>query len=87
MASRTARLVMTSGGVEPVMDGGGDGHSVFARSFLNKLRSGEEIIDGTSLFQSIREPVVLSSQQVPQYANIRFVQSDGGDFLFVRDGS
>lgn len=87
MATRTARLVMTSGGVEPVLDGGGDGHSVFARSFLNKLRSGEDIIDGTSLFQSIREPVVLSSQQVPQYANIRFIQSDGGDFLFVRKDS
>ena len=87
MASRTARLVMTSGGVEPVMDGGGDGHSVFARNFLNKLRSGEAIIDGTSLYQSIREPVVLSSQQVPQYANIRFIQSDGGDFLFVRKDS
>lgn len=84
MASRSARLVMTSGGVEPVMDGGGDGHSVFARSFLNKLESGEEIIDGTSLFQAIREPVILGSEQVPQYSNIRFVDSDGGDFLFVR---
>ena len=84
MANRTARLVMTSGGVEPVMDGGGDGHSVFARSFLAKLRGPQPIIDGTSLYQSIREPIVMSSEQVPQYSNIRFVDSDGGDFLFVK---
>ncbi len=84
MATRTARLVMTSGGVEPVMDGGGDGHSVFARSLLAKLRTPEIIIDGTSLYQAIREPVVMSSDQVPQYSNIRFIDSDGGDFLFVK---
>jgi hypothetical protein len=84
MATRTARLVMTSGGVEPVMDGGGDGHSVFARSLLAKLRTPEIIIDGTSLYQAIREPVVMSSEQVPQYSNIRFIDSDGGDFLFVK---
>ncbi|MEM8490375.1 MAG: caspase family protein [Pseudomonadota bacterium] len=87
MASRSARLVMTSGGIEPVVDGGGDGHSVFARSFLDKLDSGESIIDGTSLYQSIREPVILNSEQVPQYSNIRFIDSDGGDFLFVRQSS
>ena len=40
--------------------------------------------DGTSLFQSVREPVVMNSEQVPQYSNIRFIDSDGGDFLFVR---
>lgn len=84
MASRTARLVMTSGGVEPVMDSGSDGHSVFARSLLAKLNSSDAIIDGTSLYQSIREPVVMSSEQVPQYSNIRFIDSDGGDFLFVK---
>ena len=84
MARRSARLVMTSGGIEPVMDGGGDGHSVFARSFIEKLRGGERIVACTSLFQAIREPVVMSSEQVPQYSNIRFIDSDGGDFLFVR---
>ena len=84
MATRSARLVMTSGGIEPVMDGGGDGHSVFARSFIRKLSSNAPIIDGTSLFQAIREPVVMTSDQVPQYSNIRFIDSDGGDFLFVR---
>ncbi|MFK7977169.1 MAG: caspase family protein [Halioglobus sp.] len=84
MANRSARLVMTSGGIEPVMDEGGDGHSVFARNLLRKLRSSDQIIDGTSLYQAIREPVVMTSEQVPQYSNIRFVDSDGGDFLFVK---
>lgn len=84
MASRSARLVMTSGGVEPVMDQGGDGHSVFARNLIRKLRTSDRIIDGTSLYQAIREPVVMTSEQVPQYSNIRFIDSDGGDFLFVK---
>ena len=84
MAGRSARLVMTSGGIEPVMDEGGDGHSVFARNLIRKLRSSDQIIDGTSLYQAIREPVVMTSEQVPQYSNIRFIDSDGGDFLFVK---
>jgi hypothetical protein len=75
---------MTSGGIEPVMDEGGDGHSVFARNLIRKLRSSDQIIDGTSLYQAIREPVVMTSEQVPQYSNIRFIDSDGGDFLFVK---
>jgi hypothetical protein len=84
MANRSARLVMTSGGIEPVMDEGGDGHSVFARNLLRRLKSSDRIIDGTSLYQAIREPVVMTSEQVPQYSNIRFIDSDGGDFLFVK---
>lgn len=87
MANRSARLVMTSGGIEPVIDGGGDGHSIFARSLLRKLSSSDQIIDGTSLYQAIREPVVMISEQVPQYSNIRFIDSDGGDFLFVKKTS
>lgn len=35
MAKKRARVVLTSGGLEPVEDGGGGGHSVFAKHFLN----------------------------------------------------
>lgn len=84
IASRTARLAMTSGNIEPVMDGGGDGHSVFARQFISTLQRDRPIIDGTYLYNSVREPVVTQSGQMPQYSNIRFLESDGGDFLFVQ---
>ena len=84
IASRTARLAMTSGNIEPVMDGGGDGHSVFARHFITTLQTDKPIIDGTYLYNSVREPVVTQSGQMPQYSNIRFLESDGGDFLFVK---
>ena len=84
IASRTARLAMTSGNIEPVMDGGGDGHSVFARQFISTLQKDRPIIDGTYLYNSVREPVVTQSGQMPQYSNIRFLESDGGDFLFVK---
>ena len=75
---------MTSGNIEPVMDGGGDGHSVFARQFISTLQRDRPIIDGTYLYNSVREPVVTQSGQMPQYSNIRFLESDGGDFLFVK---
>ena len=57
---------------------------MFARNLIRKLRTSDRIIDGTSLYQAIREPVVMTSEQVPQYSNIRFIDSDGGDFLFVK---
>src|SRR5207244_12696654 len=33
-AERSSRVLIASGGTEPVLDGGGDGHSIFARKFL-----------------------------------------------------
>jgi hypothetical protein len=37
MLAGKSRTLMASGGNEPVADGGGDGHSVFARAFLTGL--------------------------------------------------
>jgi hypothetical protein len=33
LASKRSRVLMASGGNEPVLDGGGGGHSVFARRY------------------------------------------------------
>ncbi|SLN29701.1 caspase family protein [Oceanibacterium hippocampi] len=85
MASKRARLVMTSGGLEPVLDSGGGGnHSVFAKALLDTLEENTGAIDGTSLFTSIRRPVMLAAPQTPEYSDIRFAGHDGGDFIFVR---
>ena len=84
MASRRARVVLTSGGLEPVMDSDGGKHSVFAEQFLKVLKNNTGVLDGTQLFEQVRRPVVLAAPQTPQYSDIRFSGHDGGDFLFVR---
>lgn len=81
---KRARVVMTSGGTEPVLDSGGGENSIFCSAFLVALKNNRRIIDGTSLFSQIRRPVMLSAPQTPQYSDIRFAGHDGGDFIFVR---
>lgn len=84
MSRKRARVVLASGNLEPVTDRGGRGHSVFARAFLDALAQNDYIIDGTQLFSQIRRPVMLDSEQTPQYGDIRNAGHGGGDFLFVR---
>jgi len=85
ICSKRGRSVLCSGGLEPVSDSGGKGgHSVFASAFINVLKNNKGIIDGTQLFMEIRHPVILNSDQTPQYSDIRKAGHDGGEFLFVR---
>jgi uncharacterized caspase-like protein len=87
LAQMRARTVLTSGGLEPVYDGGGDGHSVFARAFLDILRGNREILDGHSFYARLRQRVVLGAEQTPTYSPIRLAGDEGGDFLFVPKGA
>ena len=84
MANKWARVALVSGGLEPVADTGGGGHSPFARAFLDTLRDNTAVIDGTQLFSKMRRPVILATQQTPEYSDVRNAGHDGGDFLFVR---
>ena len=85
IARKRTRVVISSGGLEPVLDSGGkDGHSVFASAFLNALKQNRGIMDGTTLFTQIRRPVMLNAKQTPQYSDIREAGHEGGDFIFVR---
>jgi len=84
MATRKARQALTSGGLEPVADSGGSGHSPFAAALLDALGRNEGVLEGTALFAELRRPVAVSSEQVPQFADIRQVGHQGGDFMFVR---
>ena len=83
LSEKRSRTVLVSGGLEPVNDGGGDGHSVFTRALLTALRANAEVLDGHRLFTAIRRPVVVNAEQTPRYADIRLAGHDGGDFLFV----
>ncbi|MFT6582226.1 MAG: hypothetical protein ACJAU6_002667 [Alphaproteobacteria bacterium] len=84
MAEKRARVVLSSGGLEPVSDSGGGDHSIFAAQFLYALNENSAIMDGTQLFETVRHKVVLNAQQTPEYSDIRLSGHEGGDFLFVR---
>lgn len=84
IAGKKARLALSSGGLEPVADSGGSGHSPFAKAFMDALRENAGVLDGTTLFGQLRRPVVVNAEQTPEYSDIRRAGHDGGDFLFVR---
>ncbi|MBT7955074.1 MAG: hypothetical protein HN731_07775 [Rhodospirillaceae bacterium] len=85
MSRKRARVVITSGGLEPVEDGSGNAeHSPFAAAFLDALNANKDVLDGTKLFNTIRRPVMVNANQTPQYSDVRRAGHDGGDFLFVR---
>ncbi len=83
LAKRRARTALTSGGTEPVLDGGGSGHSVFARFFLGTLADNQEILDGSQLYVRLRRAVMVNARQAPQYGDIANAGHEDGDFLFV----
>jgi hypothetical protein len=89
MAQKRSRMVLTSGGLEPVLDGGGGAHSVFARTFLELLRANQGVLPGQELFRHLQVRVASQAEraqisQVPEYAPIKYAGHESGDFFFVR---
>jgi hypothetical protein len=85
LSRKKARVVLSSGGLEPVMDQGGKGrHSIFASALIDSLNGNKGVLAGASLFIAIREQVGWNADQTPEYSNIHKAGHDGGDFLFVR---
>jgi len=84
-AGKNSRRAITSGDVEPVLDGGGNGHSVFAYHLIQALQSQQDpFMTAEQLFKNVFKNVSSNAPQTPQY----FVMSGndrGGDFVFVRD--
>ena len=76
---------ISSGGIEPVMDGGRDGHSVFAYYFLKALNENKEnYMDGSQLFDKIKVPIVNNSDQSPNFQPVKNTGDEGGQFVFIR---
>lgn len=80
-----SRQALTSGGIEPVMDGGRDGHSVFAYYFLKALRdNSQKFLDAEQLFDAIKIPIVNNSSQAPKFSHIKNTGDEGGEFIFYK---
>ena len=86
MRGGKSRNLMSSGGNEPVADGGAPGHSVFANAFLQGLTGiDENEFTAMDFFTTyVQRRVVGSSDQIPQYVPIRDSGDVEGDFVFVR---
>ena len=88
MEKGRSRHLMSSGGDEPVADGGAPGHSVFSSAFLRALNGmNESIFTATDLFSMVQRQVAGNSEQVPQYMPIRDSGDVEGDFVFFRSSS
>ncbi len=88
MAKKKARVVLTSGGLAPVLDSGGGAHSVFAKAFLEALRTNGELLTGRSLYQAVAARVAHAAQafefeQIPAYAPIARSGHEAGDFMLL----
>jgi hypothetical protein len=83
-----SRVLISSGGDEPVADGGGSGHSIFAKAVLDGLSNSSDAFSALTLFDRfVREPVAGGSNQVPAYQMIQNSGHAGGDFIFFPKGS
>lgn len=82
---RISRQALTSGGVEPVMDGGRDGHSVFTYYFLKALKQNEKkYFDAAQVFEQLKIPVANNSEQTPILQAVKNTGDEGGQFIFIR---
>jgi hypothetical protein len=89
MARKRSRMVMTSGGLQPVLDSVGGSHSVFAQPFIELLQANVGVLSGQEMFRLLQFRVAataqrVDAQQVPEYAPIKFAGHEAGDFFFVR---
>lgn len=83
LAKKKTRISITSGGNEPVMDSGNDGHSVFAYSFIKNLNEKNTLFFSTNLFSDLRKYVLNNADQTPELSVLTKIGHDGGDFIFV----
>lgn len=87
-AEKHSRLSLSSGGLAPVLDGGGGRHSIFAKAFLDALEANKEVVEGRQIHSQVAQAVSYAAsaaqfEQTPQYAPIKYAGHEAGDFLFV----
>ena len=82
--SKPSRYLITSGGLEPVLDSGA-GHSVFAQEVLDYLSHGDRnVFSSNDLGLALREEVAKLTGQMVQMGPLPVSSHAGGEFVFVR---
>ena len=85
---KRARLLLSSGGDEPVLDNNGGGNSLFASAFLDVLEKNTELLPSPALFSKVQARVKAAAAQsqfkeVPEFKSIKGAGHEVGDFFFV----
>ncbi|HKR36560.1 MAG TPA: caspase family protein [Steroidobacteraceae bacterium] len=85
---KRSRLLLSSGGDQPVLDEGGGNNSVFARAFLDELEGNTGILSAPELFSRVRKRVEVAAAknkfvQTPEFKSIKGAGHEVGDFFFV----
>lgn len=85
---RRARVVISSGGVKPVLDGSSENHSVFAKALLEALEQNGNAMRDSALFAQLSVNVRKRSEfveldQTPEMKPVREAGHEGGAFYFV----
>jgi hypothetical protein len=85
---KRSRLLLASGGDQPVLDAGGGANSVFARAFLDVLAANQGVLTTPALFEQIRDRVRVAAAgndfvQIPEFRSIKSAGHEVGDFFFV----
>jgi len=88
MLKTRSRTVLTSGGLQPVMDGGGGNHSVFAKAFIDALQNNTGLLEGQNLYREVSGGIISVAskygiEQVPEYAPIRHAGHESGEFFLI----
>jgi hypothetical protein len=82
-----SRTILTSGGNEPVLDTGADGHSIFARAFIETLADNDDLIYGEAIYARLASAVRTQSArldvpQTPRFAGLADAGHGNGQFVF-----
>lgn len=83
---KRSRLLISSGGDDPVLDSGGDGDSVFAHAFISALEANQGVLSTPELFAHLLKRVAAAQNkfvQTPQFKSINGAGNEFGDFFFV----
>jgi hypothetical protein len=85
---KRSRLLIASGGDNPVLDEGGAGNSVFAKAFLDVLDGNNGILTAPGLFSLVQGKVKEAAlhnhfAQQPEFKSIKGAGHEVGDFFFV----
>jgi hypothetical protein len=90
MSKIRARVVLTSGGLAPVLDSANPGakNSIFAAALIEILSQNHAILSAQDLGRTVAAKVSLAASRVgyeqePQYAPLNHANHQGGDFFFV----